>query len=125
MRRNVSDEHADKIIKSLTERKFVDDRRFAVAYAKDKAQFSKWGKRKIRAMLQSKRISPEIIAEALQEIDESLADDNLLTLLKSKARQMDEISSYQAKAKLFRFAASRGYESDSIMRALSLLEKER
>ena len=41
----------DAALKQLVDEKYVDDRRYAVAYARDKAAIAGWGKTKIKYML--------------------------------------------------------------------------
>lgn len=101
---------ADKIIKSLLERKFIDDRRFSRAFARDRLMFSHWGRRKIQLSLIQKRLDRDIIAEALDEIDET----SYLTILKkivlAKAKTINDADTYDGRTRLFRFAVSRGFE---------------
>ena len=101
---------SDKIIKSLLERRFIDDRRFSRAYVRDKLMFSHWGKRKIQLSLIQKRLDRDIIAEALDEIDET----DYLTILKkivlAKAKTINDADTYDGRTRLFRFAVSRGFE---------------
>ena len=68
----------------LCQHKFIDDTRYARIYTEDKLRFNHWGKQKIGLMLRQKGISPEIIAEALNEIDHSQYKQNCLEILKQK-----------------------------------------
>lgn len=112
MRRwGISSTDAEKIIASLTHHRFVDDRRFAKAYASDKIKFARWGKLKVYQGLRLKKIDSGIIREILAEIDESLYASTLETILQAKiASNPDLLESYEGRTRLFRFAASRGFE---------------
>ena len=57
---------ADRIVASLVKDRFVDDRRFAAAFAREKSALQGWGTVKIRFQLRGKGVSDEIITEALQ-----------------------------------------------------------
>lgn len=116
-------EEADslKIIERLVEEKFIDEKRYAGFYVRDKARFNKWGKTKIIWQLRRKGISPELINEALESIPMNEYKDNLLTLLRQKKRQLKVDDSYKRKASLMRFAASRGFDFDEIKRALDVV----
>ena len=57
----LSPEEAVLVIENLIAEKYIDDERFARAYAKDKFKFNRWGKQKIAYMLRSKNIPAEII----------------------------------------------------------------
>ncbi len=106
---------ADKIIAALIRDRYIDDARFASAYVRDKSGLARWGRIKIRMALAQKRISRDVIAAALDEIDQQTYLSNLTSLLCSKSKSTPD------KIKLFRFAATRGYESDVIRQALKSL----
>lgn len=115
------------VIEKLIEEKYIDDERFARAYAKDKSRFNKWGKQKITFMLRSKKISPEIISAALDEIEENLYSEQLLKLLADKAKTIKSDNPYDRRNKLMRFAMGRGFETEQIKKALqklNILEEE-
>ena len=59
----------DEVVCWLYDSSFIDDSRFAHAYARDKALFDCWGKLKIRHGLRVHGISSTLIDEALAEID--------------------------------------------------------
>lgn len=109
-------EAAEQILKKLVSEKYVDDLRYAAAYAREKAMISGWGETKIRYMLSAKRISRDIITQALAEIDEDKADSRLQKLLENKARTLK--ADPQIRLKLLRFALGRGYQYDDVVRVL-------
>ena len=57
-------QQAVKVLNVLVEEKFVDDRRYAAAFARDKSTIAGWGAVKIRYMLSAKGISKDSISEA-------------------------------------------------------------
>ena len=103
---------AARIVDILVEERYVDDLRYASAFARDKSSISGWGSVKIRHMLSAKGISREIIDAALEEIDEEKASSRLDKLLQSKARSLKDDP--QAKLKLLRFALGRGYGYEEV-----------
>lgn len=104
---------AERILASLKAHRFVDDRRFARAYVTDKVKFARWGKRKVYQGLLTKRVAPEIIKEALSDIDSDLYESTLEGLLRAKAATNKELlDTYEGRTKLYRFAASRGFEPE-------------
>jgi regulatory protein len=113
-------EHADteRIINSLIERRFIDDSRFTRAFVRDKVAFARWGKRKIMQALYVKRIDRDIIKEALDGIDEEMYMSNLQHIIAQKAKTMTDADSYEGKTKIFRFAASRGFEPDLVAKVI-------
>ena len=120
----ISDPDSQEIIDYLFKEKYIDDLRYATHYASDKFRFNKWGKYKIANALKLKRLPEYIIANALDLLSK---DDYRLLLreeLTKKIRNLPKSSTYEIKGKLYRFAASRGYENDLIMDIINeLLEK--
>ena len=112
-------QEAMKILAVLVEEKYVDDRRYAEAYARDKAAIAGWGAVKIRYMLSAKGVSRDIISQALEEIDVRKADDRLKKLLENKYRTLKDDP--QWKMKLLRFALGRGYSYDEVSEVLKSL----
>ncbi len=110
---------SNKIMEELIDRKFVDDRRFAHAFCRDKFRFSRWGKVKITNGLILKRISKEYINDALSEIEEQEYEQALLSLLKSKANTIEDVHSYEGKTRLFRFGVSRGFEPAMVIKLIN------
>lgn len=110
---------ADEIIAMLLNEKYVDDLRYASAYARDKSSISGWGAVKIRYMLASKGVSADIIASALDEIDSGKAQARLDKLMETKFKTLKDDP--QCRLKMLRFALGRGYgyeEAASIVEAL-------
>jgi len=107
-----------KIIKKLTEDDFINEKRYAVAFVRDKFRLNKWGKIKITMYLREKGIEKELIHSALDKIDEGEYEELLSTLLKNKLKSIKYNFEYEKQGKLFRFAQSRGFENNVIERVL-------
>ncbi|MCZ4693434.1 RecX family transcriptional regulator [Ancylomarina euxinus] len=118
---NLSYDDKDKIIQSLIDDKFLDERRYTGFYVRDKYKFNKWGRIKISHHLKQKQIPEHIIMEALDSISEDNYEENLEDILTSKMRSTREEDLYKLKAKLYRFAQSRGFESNLILRYIEKL----
>ena len=113
-----------KILDMLISERYVDDLRFASAYARDKASISGWGVAKIRYMLASKGIASEIISQALEDIDSGRAQLRLDKLMESKFRTLREDP--QCRIKMLRFGLGRGYGYEEVTSVVdSLLKEER
>ena len=110
----------DSIIEYLEQNRYIDNSRFAIAFARDKVRFSGWGKNKIRAALAMKRISSSEIREAIEAIEEEDYNNAINRAATAKAKGLD-LNDYNQKAKLFRHLASRGFESSAISKAISRL----
>ena len=94
-----SNDH-EKIISYLLEEKFIDEKRFAIAYVKDKFRYNKWGKIKIRIMLRQKKIPNYLIEEALNEIDEDAYQEMLVKLKNDKEKNLKYKNEYDKKPNL-------------------------
>lgn len=117
----VSCEDMEKIIEKLIEDEFINEKRYAIAYAKDKFRFNKWGKIKIALHLKAKGIDREHINYALQKIDDGEYEELLAAILKSKLSSLKFDYEYEKQGKLFRFAQSRGFENNIIERVIRTL----
>jgi len=104
----------EEIIKKLIDDDFLNEQRYCNAFAKDKFRFNRWGKTKIAYMLSQKNVAKECILQTLDNIDEEEYLAVLSDLLKSKAKTIKDTDKFQKEQKLFRFAASRGFESEAI-----------
>lgn len=111
---------AEKILDGLEERRFVDDRRFAASFVRDKLLYNHWGRLKISIALRGKRIPSGVIAEALDGIDNEEYERVAESFLRSKARGIKEGYSYEGRNKLYRAGLSRGFESAIVARYVKL-----
>ena len=107
-----------KIINRLIDEDFINEKRYCAYFVKDKFRFNKWGKVKISYALKQKGLSDELINAALQTIDEGEYDEMLAALLKTKLTGLKYEFEYEKQGKLFRFAQSRGFESNVINRVM-------
>jgi regulatory protein len=112
-----------KIIDYLVRERFIDESRFVNYYVRDKFKFNQWGKVKIGFMLKGKQLPPDLIAEALNNIDEEAYIEQLERMLAEKARKTKFTDAYDRKAKLTRFAQSRGFEYEAIDLAIKRIAK--
>jgi len=103
---------ASEMLASLKADRFVDDARYAAAFARDKSSLSGWGPVKIRFALSRKGIDASTVAGALSEIDADKASDKLTALIQAKYRTLK--GEPDAKLKLLRFALGRGYDYDAV-----------
>ncbi len=117
LRRGLAPEEADAVVERLERERFIDDARYARAFARDKWRFQGWGRVKVKRALQLKQISSAAIDAALQEIQPDGEYEQLVRALRHK-RAHTTATGAKLSAQLFRFAASRGYESSLIFKAM-------
>ena len=112
---------AAEILEHLMKEKYIDDLRYASAYARDKASISGWGATKMRYMLSAKGISSEVISQALEEIDSSKAQVRLDKLMENKFKSLKDDP--QCRLKMLRFGLGRGYSYEDVASAVDALLK--
>lgn len=105
-------EAAELVVEALVKDKFVDDLRYASAFAREKSSLSGWGAVKIGYMLSAKGIDRQTIAAALEEEDPLKAEKKMRSVIEAKYRLLADDP--QCRLKLLRFALSRGYEYDDV-----------
>lgn len=110
-----------KITERLVKEKFIDEERFAVAYALDKFRQNKWGRVKISSMLRSKGLKEAVIRKGLDALDENLYAETLKKLVAAQKRHVKAKSNFELRGKLIRFAVSRGFETDLVYDAVNEL----
>ena len=110
-----------RIMAFLHQHQFIDDARYAQAYAEDKFRFNHWGKQKIALMLHRKKIDPELISRTLEALNTDNYQEACLTLLRQKMKSLPQEEPYKRKAKLIRFGLGRGFDYDLINRCLQHL----
>ena len=103
---------AQEVVDALVSDGYVDDARYAAAFAREKSSITGWGPVKIKFALAAKGIKGETAQAALEEIDPGKADSKLRKLLENKWKALREDP--QGKLKLIKFALSRGYEYEQI-----------
>ena len=114
---------AREMVDALIADRFIDDARYASAFAREKSALTGWGPAKIRHALRMKGIDGASISAALGEVDEEAADQKMLKVIQAKAKLLegDEF----IKFKLIKFALSRGYDYDKVEKAVTSVLKER
>lgn len=114
----VSSGNTEKIINQLIADKFIDEWRYARLYAGGKFRNNKWGKIKISHELLRKNIAKNVIEDALRRIDENEYMELLKKELSKKQKSISAGSDFELKAKLHRYASSKGFEYETINKVL-------
>lgn len=113
---------ADRIIEKLELEGFLDEERYARAYARDKVRFSGWGRRKVAAMLAAKRIGSSAIREALEAVDPEFYREALEKAAAAKCRSLD-LDQAADRVKAMRFLLQRGFDADQAAAELNRLRR--
>ena len=108
----------ENIIANLISDNFLNEERFAKAFAGGKFRIKKWGRVQIKIELKRKKISDYCIKKGMQEIDDAdylkTLKDILAKKLKENPKGKQQVRNYKAA----QYAMSRGFESDLIWEIL-------
>lgn len=111
-----------RIINTLILENFINERRYAEAFTRDKFRYNKWGRIKIGAGLKMKKIPGEIIKGALASIDEGTYRKTIEDLISAHRKSVKARNQFELKGKLLRYGLSKGFESDLLYDILSGFE---
>lgn len=111
-----------EIMEYLLREKYVDEERYARHFISDKLRFNKWGRRKVEQALYMKRIPESIYRPILDEQCDEDYENILMPLLRNKLRTVKGKNSYDIRNKIIRFALSRGFETDLVLKAVDKLQ---
>lgn len=118
----VADGEAAKVLERLVRERFIDDRRYAAMFVREKLHLSGWGVYKIRTALHRKEIARELIDEALEGLDRDRMGDRLREQLQRKLRTTKAKNGYELRNKLFRYGLSLGYEFEQVREAIDHIQ---
>ncbi len=112
----------DNVLADLITDRFVDEERYARAYARGKFRNNGWGRVKIDHRLQMEGVSAANRLIAFNEIDEEAYFATLVKLIGKKAKELlpKEID---VRLKLCRYGAQKGFEHELINRAVEQVLK--
>ncbi len=107
-------EAREVILMHLMEHNFLNEERFAKAFARGKFNIKKWGRIRIKKELQFRAISSYNIKMAMKEIDEEIYLKTLEQIAAKKAALIKESDPFKKRHKLAQYLISRGYESNLV-----------
>jgi regulatory protein len=105
---------ADEILARLITEGFLNEERYAKAFAGGKFRMMKWGKLKIQKELEMQGLTSRCIRIGLNEIDAKDYSKTLASLVKRKWSQISETNVFKKKNKLARFIIGKGYEPELV-----------
>ena len=100
----------EDLLSRLITEGYLNEERFAKAYAGGKFRIKKWGRVKITRELERHGLTPKCIRLGLQEIAEEDYGTTLKALLLKKYDKLEEANPHKKKEKLARYAIMKGYE---------------
>lgn len=117
----LTEDEIEPIIAELTLQNYLNEERFARAFAGGKFRVKKWGRLKIKQEMKLRGLSNDLIQKGLSEIDGDDYEETLRDLLEKKSGSLRG-EPLDVKQKLVRFALSRGFESDIVWDLLKTID---
>lgn len=114
----------ENAIAHLVEENFLNEERFAVAYAGGKFRMQQWGKKKITMALKQKQISAYCIKKALAAIPPEDYWNTLLTLATKKYDFLRSEQYLKRQYKTLQFLLQRGFEQELAREAIEQIAKK-
>lgn len=111
----------DEIIATLIEENYLNEERFAVAFAGGKFRIKQWGRVRIKYELKQKQVSEYSIKKAMKQIDEEEYLSLLNKLAKEKYAALKNEQYLIRKKKTMDYLAAKGFEADLVRK---VMEKE-
>ncbi len=122
--KGIFDDKAEQLINELIAEEFVNEERFARAFARGKFRLKKWGRNRIRMELKMREISETLIKKGLSEIDPEEYYDTLLTQTEKKWEGAQEPDFFNKKYKVTQYLMARGFEMDLVKEAIENLQSQ-
>lgn len=107
-------EEVEGMISRLITENFLNEERFAIAFAGGKFRQLGWGRTKIAQALKLKKVSDYCIRSALAAIDDASYGRQLEKLLAKRGKEEKEKHPQRRKYRLAQYAMTRGYEAELI-----------
>ncbi len=106
----INSTEAAEICLHLVQNNFLNEERFALAFAGGKFRQKQWGLKKIEMGLKAKKISSYCIEKALQSIDPKLYKNTLYKSAEKYWMMVKFKTEYERQAKTIQYLRSRGFD---------------
>lgn len=98
------------LMAELIEQQFLNEERFARAYARGKHRNNGWGWLKIKQGLQQHHLSEYVLQKAFGELPQEEYQANLQALAQKQWRNQRSLTPFQRRGKTAQYLIQRGYE---------------
>lgn len=113
---------AGEIMIKLSEQNYLNEERFAQAFAGGKFRVKKWGRNKIRQELKQRKVSDYCIKKGLAEIDDNRYIETLTEVAREKWDTTKQTNIIAKRYKVYQYLSSRGFENELINPILNQLK---
>lgn len=114
----VPPDEQEQIVSELIGDNFLNEERFARAFASGRFKIKKWGWNKIENHLRQKKVSKYSIELAREEIDRADYLKTLAELIEKKSPKIKADSDWEHKQKILRYATTKGYSAGDVFEVL-------
>ncbi len=115
----------EEIIFRLISENFLNEERYAKAYAGGKFRIKKWGRIKIRQELKQKGLTENCIRIGLDEIDDADYHKTIALLADKKLPELkNEKNRFVLRKKIADYIIRKGYEPDLVWEAVNAIVSE-
>jgi regulatory protein len=114
----------EEILSKLITEGFLNEERFAKAFAGGKFRIKKWGKNKIRRELESQGLTKRCIETGLKELSTDAYAETLSQLILKKNSQSTEQNSFKKRDAIARYVIAKGYEPELVWQLIKIHIKE-
>ena len=112
-------QEVEECISRLIEEDYLNEERFAMAYAGGKFRMKKWGRNKIKQALKERRVSDYCIKKSLNEIHAKQYDETLIKLAADKWNSLRaEKNVFVKLRKTQDYLLQKGFESNLVSHAV-------
>lgn len=114
----------DAAIADLISENFLNEERFARAFAGGKFRTKQWGRKKILQELKQRQVSAYCIKKGMEEIDDEDYDKTLTGLAAKKYASLKGEQYLKRKYKTMQYLLQKGYEPELIQDIVEQIAKE-
>ena len=112
----------EQLISRLIEENYLNEERFAIAFAGGKFRIKQWGKNKIKYELAQKQVSAYCIKKAIASISDEDYEKTLAKLAADKLKTLQgETNIFTKKSKLQNYLVGKGYEFEVVGRVVGAI----
>ena len=114
----LGEDEVDELLAQLITSGYLNEERYAKAFAGGKFRLKKWGRLKIIQALEAQGLSKNCIRSGLGEIDSSDYEESLRKILEKKVAEVEVENIYSQRDKLSKFCIMKGYEPELVWKLL-------
>jgi regulatory protein len=119
----MASDDVEEIITHLITEGYLNEERFAKAFAGGKFRVKNWGRIKIIQGLEAKGLTKNCINAGLKEIDEADYLKTLEALITRKSEQIEEENLFAKRDKLSKYVIYKGFEPELVWRVIKEMVK--